>query len=99
MEDVDSVMVDVTERGIVIEGLIAVEHLRQALIKALVAISPELRFDSAEATESPFGSDEDVHQGEFASVGGVVVTEKGGGEGIECKSALAGDDGVVGVDR
>ena len=67
-------------------------------VVALVADSPELGLNPAEAALGPLGGDEGIDERELVGIGGLVVEKERGGEGFELGGVFAGDDVGEGVD-
>ena len=77
-ERVESILIGVAERGIVLDGGVDKIGVSEVFVQALYLIIPELRFDAAEAALNPLGGDEGVDEGEFGGAGRAVVELKCG---------------------
>src|ERR1051326_3503720 len=80
-ERVESILIGVAERGIVLDGGVDKIGVSEVFVQALYLIIPELGFDAAEAALNPLGGDEGVDAGEFGGAARLIVVGECGGEG------------------
>ena len=91
-EGFEGILIGVSERGIVLDGLVEVLGGAEIVVEAFDLVFPELGFDAAEAALGPFGGDEGIDQGALVGVGGPVVEQEFGRERLEFDGIFAADD-------
>ena len=67
-------------------------------VTGFVALVPKFGLNAAQAALGPLGGDEGIDERELVGVGGLVVEEECGGEGLELAGVFAANDVGRGVD-